>query len=194
MAQLESETALAQLPDPTTRHLVIVIMETGLRAGDACRLHLDCLVADSVGWYCLRFMNTKVAQEQLVPLTSRAADAIRAQQADVAQRWPGSPWLFPAPRANPDGLRPFTYNALRQRMGRWQAAIDLRDRSGRPVRVTAHQFRHTLGTRLLNRGVPQHVVQRLLGHASPQMTATYAVCQKLHQMGEWNTALRQLAG
>ncbi|MBK5222747.1 MAG: tyrosine-type recombinase/integrase [Acidimicrobiia bacterium] len=36
-----------------------------------------------------------------------------------------------------------------------------------PVRVTAHQFRHTLGTRLINQGVPQHVIQRLLGHASP---------------------------
>ena len=27
---------------------------------------------------------------------------------------------------------------------------------------------------MINQGVPQHVVQRLLGHASPQMTATYA--------------------
>ena len=42
------------------------------------------------------------------------------------------------------------------------------------MRVSAHRFRHTLGTRLINQGVPQHVVQRLLGHASPQMTATYA--------------------
>jgi len=82
--------------------------------------------------------------------------------------------LFPAPRANPDGARPFTYNALRQRMGRWQDVIDLRDAAGRPARVSAHRFRHTLGTRLINQGVPQHVVQRLLGHASPQMTATYA--------------------
>jgi integrase len=30
--------------------------------------------------------------------------------------------------------------------------------------VTGHQFRHTLGTRLINSGVPQHVVQKLLGH------------------------------
>jgi hypothetical protein len=52
--------------------------------------------------------------------------------------------------------------------------IDLRDETGRAVRVTAHQFRHTLGTRLINDGVPQHVVQQLLGHASPQMTARYA--------------------
>ncbi|HWM96325.1 MAG TPA: tyrosine-type recombinase/integrase, partial [Streptosporangiaceae bacterium] len=40
--------------------------------------------------------------------------------------------------------------------------------------VTGHQFRHTLGTRLINSGVPQHVVQKLLGHASPHMTAHYA--------------------
>ncbi len=173
MAQLESETALAMLADPTTRHLVVVIMETGLRAGDACRLRPDCLVVDSVGWPCLRFTNTKVCAEQLIPLTAKAADAIRAQQADTP-RWPGSPWLFPATGANPDGARPFTYGALRQRMRRWQAAIGLHDSTGRPVRVRAHQFRHTLGTRLINRGVPQHVVQRLVGHASPQMTATYA--------------------
>jgi len=41
----------------------------------------------------------------------------------------------------------------------------------------------TLGTSdytSFNQGVPQHVVQRLLGHASPQMTATYANPRKLH--------------
>ncbi len=174
MAQLESDAALARLPDPTTRHLVIVLIETGLRAGDACRLVIDCLIPDSVGWPCLVFTNTKVCAEQLIPLTARAADAVRAQQAEVARCWPESPWLFPAPKANPDGARPFTYNALRQRMGRWQDTIGLRDSAGRPATVSAHRFRHTLGTRLINQGVPQHVVQRLLGHASPQMTATYA--------------------
>jgi integrase len=174
MAQLESDSALARLPDPTTRHLVVVLIETGLRAGDACRLNVECLVPDSVGWPCLRFTNNKVRAEQLIPLSARAAQTIRAQLEEVGRISPVSPWLFPAPNANPDGARPFTYNALRQRMGRWQEAIDLRDSAGRPVRVSPHRFRHTLGTRLINQGVPQHVVQRLLGHASPQMTATYA--------------------
>jgi integrase len=174
MAKLESDRALALLPDDTTRHLVIVLIETGLRAGDACRLTVDCLVPDSTGWPCLRFFNAKVRAEQIVPLSNRAAEAIGAQQEEIGRTSPGSPWLFPATRANPDGARPFTYNALRQRLFRFQEAIDLRDRNGRPVRVTAHQFRHTFGTRLINSGVPQHVVQRLMGHASPQMTAVYA--------------------
>jgi hypothetical protein len=119
-------------------------------------------------------MNTKLCAEQLVPLSARAAAAIETQQAEVARRLPASPFLFPAPTANPDGARPFTYNALRQRMGRWQTAIDLRDSAGRPVRVSPHRFRHTLGTRLINQGVPQHVVQYLLGHTSPMMTGVYA--------------------
>jgi len=116
-----------------------------------------------------------MAAEQLVPLSALAAATIRAQQADLRRRWPdGPPVLFPATHSNPDGTRPFSYATMRARLVRWQDTIDVRDESGQPVRVTAHQFRHTLGTRLINQGVPQHVIQRLLGHASPQMTARYA--------------------
>ena len=35
MAQLESDANLARLRNPTVRHLVIVLMETGIRGGDA---------------------------------------------------------------------------------------------------------------------------------------------------------------
>ncbi len=52
--------------------------------------------------------------------------------------------------------------------------IDVRDEAGQPVRVHAHQFRLTVGTRLIKSGVPQHVIQKLLGHASPRTTARYA--------------------
>ncbi len=163
------------LPDATTRALVTVIMETSLRANDACSLPFNPIIDHSARWPCLRYLNTKMATEQLVPLSAAAAEAIRAQQRHLLHRWPvASPVLFPAPRSNPDAIRPFSDATLRRRLARWQHSIDLRDDTGRPVRVTAHQFHHTFGTRLINMGVPQHVIQRLLGHASPQMTARYA--------------------
>jgi Phage integrase family len=59
---------------------------------------------------------------------------------------------------------------LGAQLRRWQRDIDLRDEAGVAVGVTSHRFRHTRGTRL-NSDVPQHVVQKLLGHASPEMTA-----------------------
>src|SRR5699024_6736556 len=37
-----------------------------------------------------------------------------------------------------------------------------------------HAFRHTVGTRMINNGVPQHIVQKFLGHESPEMTSRYA--------------------
>jgi integrase len=175
MAQLESPEHLDQLPDHTTRALVVVLIETGLRANDACQLAFDALVPDSGGGPCLRFLNAKMGAEQLVPLSAKAAVAVRDQQDHLRLRWPDGPaFLFPAPQSNPDGLRPFAYGTLRLRLTRWQIDIDLRDETGRPFRFSAHRFRHTLGTRLINQGVPQHVVQRILGHASPQMTARYA--------------------
>lgn len=175
MAQLESAANLALLPSPTVRNLVVLLMETGLRGGDACELPFNPVIEDSVGWPCLRFDNTKVRAEQLIPLSDKAAAAIRAQQAHVRHQWPnGSPWLFPGILNNPDGTKPYAHGSLSGQLGRWQARVGVRDEAGQRVRVHAHQFRHTVGTRLINAGVPQHVIQKLLGHASPRMTARYA--------------------
>ena len=175
MNQLESDANLARLRNPTVRHLVVLLMETGLRGGDACALPFNPIFEDSVGWPCLRFDDAKVKTEQLIPLSEKAATAIRNQQAHVRMVWPeGSPWLFPGIQQNPDGTMAYAHGSLSGQLGKWQKEIDVRDEAGQPVRVHAHQFRHTVGTRLINAGVPQHVIQKLLGHASPRMTARYA--------------------
>ena len=155
MAQLESDEALAKIRYPTTRHLVIVMMETGLRGGDACNLIFNPVVEDSSGWPCLRFMASKVRSEQLVPLSARAAAAISAQQDYVKSHWPaGSPWLFPGIADNDDGSKAYSHSNFTRQLVRWCEVIGLHDQAGQPVRVTGHQFRHTLGTRLINQGCP----------------------------------------
>jgi integrase len=145
MAQLEADAALAKIPHPSTRNLVVLLVETGLRGGDACNLVFSCVLQDSTGWPCLRFDATKVRAEQLVPLSAKAAAAIAAQQAFVRERWPaGSPWLFPGLAGNDDGSKPYSHSHFTRQLAHWQEVIDLRDQAGETVRVTAHQFRHTL--------------------------------------------------
>ncbi len=110
MAQLESDEALAKIRYPTTRHLVIVMMETGLRGGDACNLVFNPVVEDSTGWPCLRFVASKVRSEQLIPLSAKAAASISAQQDYVKSHWPkGSPWLFPGIADNDDGSKAYSH-------------------------------------------------------------------------------------
>ena len=50
----------------------------------------------------------------------------------------------------------------------------LNSQNSLPPGTFQDQLQITLGTRLINSGVPQHVVQKLLGHASPHMTSHYA--------------------
>ena len=59
MAQLESDEALAKIPRTTTRNLVVVMIETGIRGGDACNLPFNPMLEDSSGWPCLCFEASK---------------------------------------------------------------------------------------------------------------------------------------
>ena len=175
MAQIEPDAALAQMRPVTARNLLVLIIETGLRRGDACNLVFNPVVADSTGWPCLRFDATKVRAEQLVPLSAKAAKTIRAQQDHVRSLFPdGSPWLFPGLADNANGSKPYSHSYFSVQLRQWCDRIGLHDEAGQLIKISAHQFRHTFGTRLINSGVPQHVVQRLLGHASPNMTGHYA--------------------
>jgi hypothetical protein len=56
----------------------------------------------------------------------------------------------------------------------WISDCRIVDESGATARVSLHQFRHTLGTRLINNDVPQEVVRKILDHDSAEMTAHYA--------------------
>jgi len=52
--------------------------------------------------------------------------------------------------------------------------LNICDISGKKWHFQSHQFRHTVGTRMINAGVPQHIIQRFLGHETPTMTSVYA--------------------
>jgi integrase len=170
MAQVEDPTAQGQL-EPEDRLLLRILIRTGLRINDAARIELDCVVRDNQEAPYLRYNNHKMRREAFVPIDDELADEIRHQQEAVLADRPAATCLFPQ-TTSPDGTKPrrqpFTPIAA------WQDKIWLRDELGRPFRFTAHQLRHTYGTRLINADVPQEVVRRLLDHESPEMTARYA--------------------
>src|SRR5208282_3747927 len=86
------------------------------------------------------------------------------------------------------GAKPLSGRTYRGALRRWLERCEIRDEYGRPVHLTPHQWRHTLGTRLINRDVPQHVVQKILDHDSPQMTALYARLSDTTVRRHWENA------
>jgi integrase len=192
MRQLEDPANLARFRTDEGRLLLIILIQCGLRLGDACKLPLDCVTRDRDHAPYLAWINHKIHQRAaFFPISTDLAALIAAQQHRQRARFPaGTPYLFTRYQANLGGQRPMHHTTWRKHLNQWLDEIDLVDEHGQRVRVTAHQFRHTLATRLLNRDVPAHVVQDLLDHMSPQMTARYAKLLDTTRRAHWEAAMK----
>jgi integrase/recombinase XerD len=100
----------------------------------------------------------KGSKERLVPVSSRALEAVR--------RWcevsPETPWLFPSGRKHLSRVRLF-------QIVRALAA----DAGIAPDRVSPHVLRHAFATHLLAGGADLRALQTLLGHADIATTQIY---------------------
>lgn len=187
MGQIEDEANLDRLPDLTTQTAIVILIQTGLRSVDALRLPFDPVTIDQAGAPYLTFTNHKLSRQTVIPISQRVVQQIRRQQHDLDERYGQQrpTYLLPALRANADGRRPLTWSAMSRRLTRWMLDCDICDATGQPARVTAHQFRHTLGTRMINNDVPLPAIQRMLDHDSPEMTARYARIKDQTLRREW---------
>ena len=189
MAQVEDPANLDRWASPACRLITIILIRCGLRISSAVTLPPDCVVTDAGGAPYLRYCNTKMKREALVPIDEELRAMIAAQQDRNKERWPaGTPVLFPRPHSNIDGTRPLSTSSYRSGLRSWLERCDIRDEHGQPVKLTPHQWRHTLGTTLINQDVPQHVVQKILDHDSPDMTAHYARLSDTTVREHWEKA------
>lgn len=184
MAQIEDPANLARFTNPAYRLATLILIGAGLRVTDALSLPRDCLVLDADGAPYLRYDNRKMKRQALVPIDEQLHALIVEQQVRAGD----APVLFPRPTKNPDGRAPTASSTYRLALYRWLSSCEVRDAHGHPVRMTPHQWRHTLGTRLINRDVTQEVVRRILDHDSSQMTAHYARLHDTTVRRHWEAA------
>jgi len=131
----------------------------------------------------LRYQQTKIAGAPRAILVGADVVAIVAEQQYFARALvragdpaaPDPPYLFLAWQANTAGARHYRANTLNGLLTQLAAALQVTDATGAVVDFQrTHRMRHTKATDLLNAGVPVHVVQRYMGHVSPEMTMHYA--------------------
>jgi integrase/recombinase XerD len=167
------------LPKPVMRMLLIDI-ECGFRIGELTRLKLDCLKSNGKeGWY-IQYQMYKMNKEHTKPISNELAQVIQEQQSYIKQLFGNSfPYLFSGrARQRSDEFIPepklMTGQSFINHIKRLAKQFEIKDNSGKIWNFQTHQFRHTVGTRMINAGVPQHIIQRYLGHESPEMTMVYA--------------------
>jgi integrase/recombinase XerD len=98
-------------------------------------------------------------KERLVPVSSRAAEAVQRWLPNVPA---ASPWLFPSGKSHLSRVRLFQ---LVRGMGALAGIA--------PDRISPHVLRHAFATHLLAGGADLRVLQSLLGHADIATTQIY---------------------
>lgn len=180
---------VAGLGDPQAARTWLLQALTGRRASEILMLDFDPLepiagadrppAADTSAFVAkLRYQQTKVDGVLPTILVEQAVvNVIREQQQWITAVYPDlrPRYLFLGVRNHQQGQRHRPYPAYRASLKLLDAVHGLTDSAGHPLRFTqTHRLRHTRATELLNDGVPIHVVQRYLGHKSPEMTLHYA--------------------
>jgi len=163
---------------PYQRAALLTARWCGARRSEVQRLALDCLDRYPDGTARLRIPVGKTGRERVVPLHDEAADALRAVaalRAGTAERplideRTGEPVRFLFVRYGRLLSTAYLFETPLQRACK---AAGLVDGAGRGT-VSAHRFRHTVGTQLAERGAKLYTIMRVLGHESPSMSMVYA--------------------
>jgi integrase/recombinase XerC len=141
------------------RTILITLLHTGIRAAELARLKASDLVQVAGKWK-LHIHEGKGLKDRVIPLTDVCVRALHEWQ---EQGWEkrnghlfthhGQPWR------GPGQVRVVT-RQVEQKLGLHG--------------ITPHRFRHTFAVALLNYGIRESALQKLMGHATLNMTLEYA--------------------
>jgi integrase/recombinase XerD len=158
--------AAADVTDPAglrDRAVMELLYSTGLRRAEAARLRVDDL--DPVRGL-VRVTRGKGGKDRIVPIGARALHWIDRYAREVRSRWcvdHGDFTLFLVESGA--RMRP---EVMGDRVKRLMLGVGI-TKPG-----SCHLFRHTFATHLLEAGCDMRLIQGMLGHAGPEMTARYA--------------------
>lgn len=130
------------------------MLAAGLRVSEASKLMPQDVILER-GSVFLRVRHGKGNKERLAPVTNAAvAKELVERASGVSKEYPGQTLFY----VTAGTLKVYAHR-LKKLTG---------------VDFHSHRMRHTLATRLLARGVPIDVVQKVLGHADISTTRRYA--------------------
>lgn len=171
-------TAVDQLPNPYQRAALIVARWSGARRDEIRRLAVDCLDTYPDGHPRLRIPVGKGYTERSIPLHPQAAHALQPL-IDQARKQQGRRRYDPSAGREVQHIFVVRGKLLSRSLLFDKAlaeactAAGLVDSAGRAT-ITAHRFRHTIGTQLAEGGARIQTIMAVLGHRTANMSIIYA--------------------
>ncbi|MEU2840918.1 site-specific integrase [Streptomyces sp. NPDC007076] len=187
-----------------TRLATEVLIDTGRRPVEICKLAWDCLQRDGDGKPVLIYDNYKSHRYgRRLPIPEATAGLITEQQERVRAQYPDTPQnrlrLLPTTYRCVDGTRSISPAWVSSRHRMWvdslpgihvAAKVEI---EGQPVtkmlpfdkaKIFPYAYRHTYAQRHADAGVAVDVLQQLMDHEQLATTQQYYNPRELHKAGE----------
>ncbi|MFE9299359.1 tyrosine-type recombinase/integrase [Streptomyces niveus] len=185
--------ALETVSSTDVRTAIELLIDTGRRPNEICKLPWQCLDRESDGSPVLVYDNTKnLRHARRLPIPGATAALILKQQERARARFPDTPAdklkLFPATLANPHGTKATTYEWMSAQHRAWVKnlpdflvpTVIAEDGTGVTTmlpfdknKIYPYTYRHTYAQRHADAGVPQDVLQSLMDHREASTTQRY---------------------
>jgi integrase len=191
--------------------LLELLVQSGLRIEEASELTtLDILkrnMPDGRIYYLLHIKPSKFDRARVIPIGDGLgrvlAEIIRyvkrfynSEAVPVCDHWdllekrprPPAPYLIPGIRhPSTAGIQ-----TIRTRIREISIAAEARRSDGSALALLPHDCRRVFASEHLNNNTPVHVIQALLGHASPDTVMIYAKLYPSHLIEEYRKTVRSL--
>ncbi|MGW0664557.1 tyrosine-type recombinase/integrase [Streptodolium elevatio] len=175
------------------RTAVELLIDTGRRPEEICRLAWDCLTRDQDGKPVLIYDNHKAHRlGRRLPISEATAAVVVKQQEAARRRFPNTPpaelVLLPTTVANPEGRKSMSADWVSGRHRTWvdslpevlvPTVVEVGGRTGTTMlpfdkrRIYLYAYRHTFAQRYADAGVRVEVLQDLMDHKQLSTTQRY---------------------
>lgn len=181
---------MEKLPEDI-RKIVLLLEATGFRISDTCALKLDCLIHREDGWWIVGEQRKVKDKTHRVPISEDLAKVVLTHQ-ELTRRKSSvetNPfnYLFPTYDGKRKG-QPISRANVVNNLNKLAVENNIVSENGDIYRCKPHAFRHRFGVNLINNGMNILHVQKLMAHASPEMTLVYAQIHDTTLRNEWEKA------
>jgi len=158
--------------------LITVIRHTGMRLHEALLHQEDFLFKDLTGKPLLEVRSTKTQTDRYIPVNNKVVKALKkVAEATKDERELNNIdeifiWEFFRKNSNKRRIGNLKQPESRNQLKRYLKSYEIDEN------ITYHQFRHNLGTELLNGDMSMSEVKQYLGHDSSHSTRLYAKIRK----------------
>lgn len=148
--------------------MYLLLVCLGMRISEVCTVKIDSLYKKEE-YYFIEYYQTKMKKEVSNPIPKVLYNMLEKQRQIIMNKYDkNAEYLFPSTKN-----KAFSSVYFKRKMDLLLADYDIKNLDGSRYKFNSHDYRHTLATKMIKKGISIDIIQKTLHHESPEMSLSY---------------------